>query len=538
MTDPTPAPTEITGELLHRMLVAALSNLRSHCEEINALNVYPVPDGDTGTNMVATLESAVEHVSVPDAEVSEVAGEVSIGSLMGARGNSGVILSQLLRGFASGVQDMDKCSPVEAAAAMNSGVKAAYSAVMRPVEGTILTVAREAGSAGEEDAARGGDLVSVARASLNAAREALERTPEMLDVLKEAGVVDAGGCGLVCILKGALIGLARGAGEPEREAVRKEVPGRESAEVALDNPYDVVLLLDAPNEPGAERGAALDEFGDSLIVINEGQLTKVHIHTADPLAVLKCCLQWGELVDAQVQNMKHQSLGQVADQQDENPVAIIPTAAGPGLRETFMRLGATRVVEGGPTMNPSTEDILQAVEEYVQCDRIFLLPNNPNVILTCEQVQKLSSGNVSVVATENIPQGLAALMAVSDKRDELSPEEVHSRMSKSVRRVKALEVTHAVDDRNYSGLSLSRGDIIGFADGELAVVGDSPVQVLLDLLDKCEDSRSHLTIFWGSMVSESAVQKLQRDVDGRYGDLQIEVLFGGQDHYHFIAALR
>ncbi len=528
---------EMDGETFYRVLVAALEDLRLHCDEVNSLNVYPVPDGDTGTNMVATLESAIEHISDPCASLSEVADEVSMGSLMGARGNSGVILSQLLRGFAARVDGEHACSAPKVARAMQSGVKAAYSAVMRPVEGTILTVAREAAAAAQESAGRAGDLLEVARASVEMAQEALDRTPDMLDVLKEAGVVDAGGRGLVCILQGAVSGLrgehrARGAPQGETQ------PSKAVDDGPLEHPYDVVLLLESEDRVSRDCGRALKDLGDSLIIVNESGLTKVHIHTADPVAVLQSCSEWGELVDGQIQNMQRQSTNSASSRGADGSVAIIPTAAGPGLRDTFLNLGASNVVEGGPTMNPSTEDILAAVEDHASCDRVFLLPNNPNVILTCEQVGELSSCEVSVIPTRNIPQGLAALMSVRAECEQLTPDEMERRMHDAVGGVCALEVTHAVDDRSYSGLSLNRGDIIGFADGELVAVGDSPVDVLIDLLDASEDSRGHLTVFWGAMVSESVVDRLREQIDGRYGSLQIEVAFGGQDHYHFIAALR
>lgn len=522
----------LTGPLFHRMLSSAMACLGENVDEINALNVYPVPDGDTGINMLMTMQSAMDHISDPEAPLGTMASEVSMGSLMGARGNSGVILSQLFRGLAAPLGGESEAGPSALAAAMESGVRAAYSAVMRPVEGTILTVARRAAGAAVEAAAEDADLAGVLRASLDQARQTLERTPEMLDVLRDAGVVDAGGRGLVCILQGALQGLTADVAVAEAGEVRA-APLPEA--VGLEYPYDVVLLM---RRASALDGEALDGLGDSLIVIDEEDMVKVHIHTDDPVAVLSVCMKSGEMLDLHIQNMEFQ--GATAPPQATNPptdpdrsFAIIPIAAGEGLRRAFLRLGAARVVSGGPTMNPSTEDIMGAVEECGGA--VVLLPNNPNLLLACEQVRDLSEQTVVVVPTENIPQGLAAMLV--DPLQARDASTAARRMSSEIGGVTALEVTYAVDDRQFSGMKLAKGDIIGFADGELLSVGPGPAEVLVDLLRQCDGREGErLTVFTGKMIDEEAAldleDTLKREFSGR-----VEILYGGQDHYHFIAAL-
>lgn len=528
----------ISGKDLHRMLSEARVCLAEHKEHINALNVYPVPDGDTGTNMLATLESALDRIPDEVGSLTEVVGAISVGSLMGARGNSGVILSQLFRGVAAHLEGKDLADPADVAAAMDSGVKAAYSAVMRPVEGTILTVARLAAAAAIEAAESGSDVTGVLETALEAAEDTLERTPQMLDVLAEAGVVDAGGYGLVCIFRGCLVGLKEEA-PYARSEVRAVSEERAVPAEPLDYPYDMVLLM---SRTGSVDGQALEELGDSLIVIEEDDMIKIHIHSDDPMAVMARCASWGELIEAEIKNMQYQTKGTPTPDETNRGVrcdgefGVIPVAVGRGLRETFLRLGAADVISGGPTMNPSTEDVLLVVGRVQGPDRIILLPNNPNVVLACEQVRQMSDRDITVIPTQNIAQGLAALRALSADCD---PATVLENMQSAVGGVTALEVTYAVDDRSFSGLTLNRGDIIGFVDGELLSVGDCPVCVLLDLLDGCvsENGGTHLTVFAGQGVEDDALQRLRSQAIEIDDSLEIEIIDGGQDHYHFIAAL-
>ncbi len=528
----------ISGSDLHRMLIEARVCLRQHKEEINALNVYPVPDGDTGTNMLATLESALERIPDDPGSLTEVAGAVSVGSLMGARGNSGVILSQLFRGVAARLEDKVLAASDDLAAALDSGVKAAYSAVMRPVEGTILTVARLAAEAAIEAAQDGSEVTGVLEAALEVAEDTLQRTPQMLDVLAEAGVVDAGGYGLVCILRGCVAGLREEAAHVDRE-VRTVSEERAARAEVLDYPYDMVILM---TRSGPVDGQALEELGDSVIVIEEQDMIKIHIHSDDPLAVMARCESWGEFIEAEIKNMQYQTGGTQAPHEPDHGVkcdrefGVIPIAVGRGLRETFLRLGAADVISGGPTMNPSTEDVMLIVGRVEGPDRIILLPNNPNLILACEQVREMSDRDITVIPTENIAQGLAALQAMSDDDDFATAVQ---NMQSAVDRVTALEVTYAVDDRSFSGMTLNRGDIIGFVDGELLSMGDCPAHVLLDLLEGCqsENAGTHLMVFVGEGVEDDSLEKLRSQAAEIDDSLEIEIIDGGQRHYHFIAAL-
>lgn len=539
MTDAHHGFASISGGDFYRMLAEARVCLRDHRDDINALNVYPVPDGDTGTNMLATVESALDRISDDDAPLAEVAAAVSVGSLMGARGNSGVILSQLFRGLAARLEGRELARPGDVAAAMDSGVKAAYSAVMRPVEGTILTVARYAAAAAKEAAEDGMDVLGVLEVALDAAEETLDRTPQMLDVLAEAGVVDAGGYGLVCILRGCLAALKeeRAHVRGETQVVRDE---RAAQTEPLVYPYDMVILMD---RSGSVDGHALEELGDSLIVIEEGDMIKIHIHSDDPVAVMEMCASWGELIEAEIMNMDYQTGGlPVADEipssvECDGDFAVVPIAVGRGLRETFLRLGAADVVSGGPTMNPSTEDILLVVGRIEAPDKIILLPNNPNLILACDQVRTMSDRDITVIPTENIAQGLAALRAMSE--DDRDFSDLVDKMRGAIERVTALEVTYAVDDRNFSGMTLNSGDIIGFVDGELLSVGECPVSVMLDLLDGCTSLKggTSLLVFVGEGVDGDAVERLRSRAAEIADSLEIEIIDGGQNHYSFIAAL-
>ncbi len=526
----------LTGPLFHRMLTAAVSCLKENVDEINALNVYPVPDGDTGINMLMTLESAMDHISDPEASLGTLANALSVGSLMGARGNSGVILSQLFRGLSARLGEESEADPAALAEALESGVRAAYSAVMRPVEGTILTVARKAAGAASAAAAEGEDLVGVLEAALVQAERTLERTPEMLDVLRDAGVVDAGGKGWICILQGALQGITEKAAPAKAREEARAAPV--TGDAVLEYPFDVVLLM---KQTAQVDGQALDALGDSLIVIDEEDMVKVHVHTDDPLAVLSICLEAGDLLDLHIQNMAFQQAsspsthGRPSSKQGHNGAfAIVPIAAGEGLRQVFLDLGAAEVVPGGPTMNPSTEDIMRGIEECGGA--VILLPNNPNLVLACEQARGLSEQSVWVVPTENIAQGLAALE--SDPLEAPDASSAVQKMAEAIDGVTALEVTYAVDDREFSGMTLTRGDIIGFADGELLSVGPSPTWVLGDLLRQCEGRGGRqLTVFTGKMIDEGEAAELQSTLEGAFAG-RVRVLSGGQDHYHFIAALQ
>ncbi len=557
----------LKSDMFLSMLSRGLELLRENEDEVNSLNVFPVPDGDTGTNMMLTLEAAVEQAEKKDGSLGEVASACSTGSLMGARGNSGVILSQLFRGLSAGLQGVEEANSKQIAEAFEEGVDAAYSAVMRPVEGTILTVARKAAQTAEDSADDNDNILDVLQDALHVAEETLSRTPQMLEVLQEAGVVDAGGQGLVYILQGACEALGQQISKTTRPAFEEDssVYREDELETELDYPFDLVILLGTAGQPVREETVReqLEESGDSIVVVSNEELLKIHIHTARPDWVLRRSMQWGELVEAQVENMQMQVSGSsgstarvqqagasddsvkrpspTTDGEGSNGVeegdrlfSVVPIVAGDGLSEIFLQRGAACTVHGGPTMNPSAEDILQVLDSN-QCDDVVLLPNNPNLILVCEQVKSLTDLQVEVVPTRNIPQGLAAVSSIDSIVD---MDEACWRMQQAAADVIALEVTYAVDDREFAGVSLDRGDVIGFVDGELAEVGDRPTEVLANLLrhDKCSGWQS-LSVFAGDFFSPVQADEIEQQLTDVMGEQRcIDVYYGGQDHYYFIAA--
>jgi len=538
----------LTGPSYYDMLVGAMEYLRQNRDEVNRLNVYPVPDGDTGTNMLLTLESAINRMSDPAASLGTLVSQSSVGSLMGARGNSGVILSQLFRGMAAGLEDAAAADAQTLTRACKSGVRAAYSAVMRPVEGTILTVAREAADAADAVARDGGDLVQVLTRALHTARSTLDRTPEMLDVLREAGVVDAGGQGLVHIFEGALAALGGPLPRTMPSAVGASAVLREQPPVVLDYPHDLVFLLET-EDPLASAADTWDGFGDSLVVVREGSMVKVHIHTDRPLDVLGLAADMGVLMEVEMHNMSAQVAEARAREAEDRPaldvpggfigdtgaLAVLPIAMGSGVTQVFESLGAADVIRGGATMNPSTEDILHAIES-TGAARAVLLPNNSNLILACEQARDMTDVPVDVLPTVSIAQGLAAALAATAPRVSISA--TIAAMREAIQRVRSIEVTYAVDDRAFGGMQLQRGDVIGFVDGELSAVGTSPSDVLLEILRSVvRPANDRLAVFIGRDVNADGLEAVGRALSQEMPDLEVDFLPGGQEHYYFVAAV-
>ncbi|MFP4200745.1 MAG: DAK2 domain-containing protein [Clostridia bacterium] len=549
MTNTSPLRREVLdGPLYYEMLVGAFESLRSHKDEVNRLNVYPVPDGDTGTNMLLTLESALNRISDPTAALHELVSQSSMGSLMGARGNSGVILSQFFRGIAAVLEDRTAVDAVTLADACRSGVKAAYSAVMRPVEGTILTVAREAVATAEKSARISGDLLTVFEEALEAARTTLERTPELLHVLAEAGVVDAGGQGLIHILEGAMTVLC---GESSSNVTVSEseerVDSREKAE-HLEFPYDLVFLLTSDDER-AYSTDTWEGWGDSLVLVRDEPLIKVHIHTDQPLEVLARAFEFGAVMEVEMHDMAVQVAKNLAQQEgeplpeelppgysgDTGDIAVIPIAMGEGVTRVFQSLGAASVIAGGATMNPSTEDILEAVRASGST-RVVLLPNNSNLILACEQARDMIDVTVDVIPTVSVAQGLAAARAAT--RGDISGNSLVEEMRRAAGAIQSVEITYAVEDRTFSGIELSEGDVIGFVDGELVAVGSSPVAVLLEILKPFDGQRKRqVAIFVGAGIDPAEMRRLRAALDDELEDFHVDLLPGGQEHYYLVAAV-
>lgn len=545
----TARKTGVDGQLFKRALLGSLTWLAANHEEVNRLNVFPVPDGDTGTNMLLTLQSAVEDVKESNAaEISKIAKLASHGSLMGARGNSGVILSQIFRGFARAVEGKSSLTPADLAAGLEEAANAAYRAVNKPTEGTILTVAREAGRAAATAAgAPDATIPRVIAAAAAGARSAVLKTPSQLPILREAGVVDAGGYGLQLILEGMLKSVEDS--EPalaSLDATRQ--PAVPAAQVALDLPeggwgYCTEFLIEGENlDPELIRGQ-IEALGNSVLVVGEPELVKVHVHTDDPTRVINLAGGYGRITRLNVGDMSTQhrrileSAGGVttaARPPRANGVGIVAVVAGPGLVEIFRGLGVDAIIEGGQTMNPSTQDMLTAIES-VPYDEVILLPNNGNVIAAAKQVIGLTRKKVHIVETHNVPQGVSAVVAF---RPERPADENLRAMRAEAERVQTIEVTHAVRDTRSNGLRVKKGDVIGLINARLEFAGADYGEVVTKALGKLgPDSYELVTVYRGEQASDAELAKLESEIRSSYPGLEVEVQQGGQLHYPFILSV-
>jgi len=537
----------VDGPLFKRALLGSLSWLSANHEEVNRLNVFPVPDGDTGTNMLLTLQSAVEDIKESNAaEVSKIAKLASHGSLMGARGNSGVILSQIFRGFARAVEGKSSLSPAELAVAFEEAANAAYRAVNKPTEGTILTVAREAGRSAAA-AASGPDATvpGVIAAAAAGARAAVLKTPSQLQILRDAGVVDAGGFGLQIILEGMLKTVEDSESSLAALAAARPVALPAASQVAVDLPeggwgYCTEFLIEG-NDLDLDRiKNQIEALGNSVLVVGEPELVKVHVHTDDPTRVITLAGGYGKLLKLNVGDMSTQhrrileGAGHAAGAPRSNGVGIVAVVAGKGLVEIFRGLGVDAIVEGGQTMNPSTQDMLTAIES-VPYDEVVLLPNNKNVILAAKQVLGLTKKNAHVIETHSVPQGVAAVVAF---RGDRSGGENIAAMKAEAERVQTIEVTHAVRDTRSNGLKVKKGDVIGLINDKLEFAGTDYGEVVNKALSKLgADSYELITVYRGEGASDDELQKLESDIRSTHPGLEIEVQQGGQQHYPFILSV-
>lgn len=508
-----------------------------------------MPDGDTGTNMLLTLQSAVEDIRESSAtEVSKIARIAAHGSLMGARGNSGVILSQIFRGFGNAVQGRSELTPVELAAAFQEAANAAYRAVIKPTEGTILSVAREAGRSATAAAQEpGATVAAVIKAATAGARAAVERTPSQLKVLREAGVVDAGGYGLQVMLEGMLHSVEETEAELERLSALPP-----AAQVALELPeggwgYCTEFLILADNLDVERLRREIAALGDSVLVVGDESAVKVHVHTDDPPRVLSVAAGYGKIDRLNVGDMssQHQRIraqqgtgsgnGTVPAQPARpNGVGLVAIASGAGLAEVMRGLGADAIVEGGQTTNPSTQDMLAAVEK-LSYQEVLLLPNNKNVILAAGQVGELTAKQVHVLPTSTVPQGVAALVAFHAER---TAAQNVAAMQEAAKHVQTIEITHAVRDTRSDGLKVKKGDVIALINDKLRHAGGGYGAVVEQALDGIGAHDYELvTIYRGSEASESDVNQLSESIRGRFPSLEVELQAGGQEHYPFILSV-
>ena len=535
--------TYITGSDLVRSVKSGCINLEHNRDSVDLLNVFPVPDGDTGTNMYLTLLSAVkEGEKAQDKPLGKVARAISMGSLMGARGNSGVILSQIFRGMARVLEGKEEANAIDIAMALKAGSDTAYEAVMKPVEGTILTVIREVSKACEEEARKNGDIVATLLAGIKAGHITLEKTPMMLPILKEAGVVDAGGKGLLLFLEGTLQGLALekdielSSYEPARP---DDVSGMVSLE--LEFQYCTEVLVRGSGLDVADMRDHLAPLGDSMLVVGDEDIVKVHIHSNHPGKVLETCLQWGQLTDIKINNMLEEAHERLLNMEspdetvnNHKSIGLVAVAAGAGLVTILKSLGVDIVVEGGQTMNPSTQDLLDACNQ-VNADAVILLPNNSNIIMAAEQVVHLTDKQVVVIPTRSVMQAVAALMSYQPEGH--LDEVVHS-MTEQYGEVKYAEVTHAVRDSSMNGLHIKEGDIIGLIEDKIELATDNITETVKQLLEKMvnEDS-SLITLYYGEEIEVSQVEAMKAELEEIYPECEVELYWGGQPHYSYFISI-
>ncbi|GAB6157073.1 DAK2 domain-containing protein [Desulfotomaculum varum] len=530
------------GQGLKKMILGSTNLLARQKTEIDALNVFPVPDGDTGNNMYLTLLAAAKAIQdLETCHIGEVAEAAAQACLMGARGNSGVILSQLVRGFARALEGKEKANALEVVEALEEGAKLAYQAVMNPVEGTMLTVMRRSAEAARTAVLRNYDLLRVMIITLREARLALQETPEILPVLKEAGVVDAGGRGYVVILEGILSVLKR----VEDFSLLKDFAARQEDKFAkgfsreLDTEiqftYCTEFLVKGSNISLDAIRHELVPYGDCLMVVGSSQLVKVHIHTNHPGLVLENCLNYGSLHEVAIHNMKDQyRQNQKQAPEPEKEVGIVTVGSGEGIIEIMNSLGADAVVVGGQTMNPSTEEIVRAIQG-VAARGVIILPNNKNIILAAEQAAKMiKDKEVKVVPTRTIPQGLSALLA---QQPSGNLAENFQRMSEAARSVVSGEVTRAVRETTYNGLQIKQGDLIGITEGAIVTVGQDINRVVKELVaNMLEDDHSLVTLYYGLDAGETA-EKIFNDLKLNYPELEFELHYGGQPLYHYLISV-
>jgi DAK2 domain fusion protein YloV len=530
------------------MMISGAHNLYNYRQPVNDLNVFPVPDGDTGTNMSMTVTAMAKSLEeVVSASASKVADAMSFATLRGARGNSGVILSQFFRGISKELKGKTKINAEEFANALKKGSDAAYKAVMNPTEGTILTVAREIAQTAVKEAAVNSDISEVFEKALKRGNKVLLKTPDMLPALKKAGVVDAGGQGWIYFLEGALYYIKTGkcieaimqdmspVHEQESTAQKKA----DTANIKYIYCTEFIIEKSSAEADVLAFRRAIEAKGDSMLVIDDDDIVKVHIHTNNPGYVLERAVKLGSMINIKIDNMKHQHQSLINAEAEKKPEQIFPekdtafvaVCAGDGLCEILKSMGIDYIIEGGQTMNPSTEDILDAVKK-VNAKNVFVFPNNKNIILAAEQAKKLAENNVIVLQSKNIPQCISAMIEYNQDK---SAEDNERKMSSAMQNVAVGQVTYAVRDTQMDGIDIKEGDVIGIAGGKIEVTGKAADDVCKSLIEKVSDDDSeYLNIYYGEGISKEEAEEIEACIENDFPDLEVSVKYGGQPLYYYI----
>lgn len=548
----------INTELFRKMFLAGAANLEAKKEFINELNVFPVPDGDTGTNMTLTIMSAAKEVqSLENADMLTIAKAISSGSLRGARGNSGVILSQLLRGFTKEIREHKEIDAVILAKACERATATAYKAVMKPKEGTILTVAKGISRKAEELAETTEDLEVFIPEVIKYAEEVLAQTPEMLPVLKEAGVVDSGGQGLLEVIHGAydaFLGKEIDYAAIEASGGTKMVKPSQQAEADIKFGYCTEFIIMTEKEftdkNEAEFKAYLESIGDSIVCVADDDIVKIHVHTNDPGLAIQKALTYGQLSRMKIDNMREehqeklikdaekaaaQQASEKKKKEPRKPVGFIAVSIGEGMNEIFRELGADYIIEGGQTMNPSTDDMLSAIDE-VNADHIFILPNNKNIILAANQAQSLTDDkDIFVIPTKTVPQGITAIISYMPEADVDTNIEA---LEEAIKNVKTGQVTYAVRDTHIDDKEIHEGDIMGIGDRGILAVGQSVEETTKEMLAQLVDEESELiSLYFGQDVLEEDAENFAQEVEELYPDVDVDVHMGGQPIYYYVLSV-
>jgi uncharacterized protein len=557
--------TSLDGKRFAEMIIKGSAHLSNNAKLVDSLNVFPVPDGDTGTNMNLSMTSGAKEVkNNVSTHVGKVGSALAKGLLMGARGNSGVILSQLFRGFSKAIEPKETINARDFALALEAGVQTAYKAVMKPVEGTILTVAKDAAKHGVAVSETEKDLIKLMTEVVKEAQASLNRTPDLLPVLKEVGVVDSGGQGLLFVYEGFLAEL-KGEDLPDKQSKMPSLKELVSAEhhrsvqshmntedIEFGYCTEFMVKLDLSKQNGKPFDEEvfrqdLSKHGDSLLVISDEELVKVHIHAEHPGEVLSYGQLYGNLINMKIENMREQHSNLLYEEneyieeapkvnikKEKQKYGIVTVTMGSGIADMFTSLGAHAVIEGGQTMNPSTEDILKAIEE-IHAENVFILPNNKNIIMAAEQAASVAEGNVIVIPSKTVPQGMAAMLAFNPSIESVKNKDM---MSEALGHVKTGQITYAVRDTNIDGIEITKDDFMGIAEGKIVTTDKHKVAVAKNLLDVMIDEDDEiLTVLVGQETSEEEVSHLVKYIEEKYQDIEVEMHNGNQPLYNFIFSI-
>ena len=534
----------INAKALKEMLISGANNLQNNKELVDKLNVFPVPDGDTGTNMSLTIASAIKELNkVSDEDITSIGKSIAKGSLMGARGNSGVILSQIIRGFAKGIENKNELTSEDLANAFKLGSDTAYKAVIKPIEGTILTVVRESADFAINNVKKDQNVIEFLESIIYEANLSLERTPELLPALKNAGVVDSGGKGLIIFYEGMLESLKGNFIDRDNNVDTKESVEVNTMEyidpVDIKFGYCTEFILETDKITPEKIRDLMLPLGDSLAVVGDEGIIKVHVHTNEPGTAIQKALEYGQLVAVKIENMRLQHENLLVDNQapqieEEKEYSIIATSVGEGLNTLFKDLRVDHIIEGGQTMNPSTQDFLDAINK-INARNIIIFPNNSNIIMSANQAKELSEKNIVVIPTKTIPQCVSALINFDE---ELTIEENEQVMLDAIQQVGSGQITYAVRNTNMDGIEIKEGNYIGISNGKMSSASEKIDEVVLETLSKLIKNESYLiTLYYGQDIKEDDAEELRDKIASVYEEVDVEIIYGGQPVYYYLLSV-